>query len=139
MAKRTSSPADRKLMADLNISGEVLAYMQDAKIPLPDCPPRIKTPEPSRVRGAMFDAGRVDRVLKAFGLLRHTQGQWAGRPLKPDPWQIAYILAPVFGWVKWDKDSDLLRPDHPLVLRGRSSQEWQVDAVRRPRAVHAGR
>jgi len=26
--------------------------------------------------------------------------------LKPDSWQIAYILAPVFGWVKWDKDSN---------------------------------
>jgi len=58
------------------------------------------------VRGAKFDGARVDRVLKAFGLLRHTQGQWAGRPLKPDSWQVAYILAPVFGWVKWDKDSD---------------------------------
>jgi len=58
------------------------------------------------VRGAKFDGARVDRVLKAFSLLRHTQGQWAGRPLKPDSWQVAYILAPVFGWVKWDKDSD---------------------------------
>jgi len=100
MAKRTSSPADLKL------SPEVRNYLETRHISLPDCPPRIKTPEPRNVRGARFDGARVDRVLKAFGLLRHTQGQWAGKALKPDPWQVAYILAPVFGWVKWDKDSD---------------------------------
>jgi phage terminase large subunit-like protein len=100
MAKKTSSPVDLKL------SPEVENYLITRHIPLPDCPPRIKTPEPRNVRGAKFDGARVDRVLKAFSLLRHTQGQWAGRPLKPDSWQIAYILAPIFGWVKWDKDSD---------------------------------
>ena len=90
----------------LNLSPEVRWYLESRKIPLPTCPPRIKTPEPSKVRGAQFDPARVDKVLAAFALLRHTQGQWAGRPLIPDSWQIAYILAPVFGWVKWDKDSD---------------------------------
>lgn len=55
--------------------------------------------------GARFDPDRVDRVLRSFGRLRHTQGQWAGRPLRPDPWQVAYILAPVFGWVRWDDDA----------------------------------
>lgn len=99
MAKRTSSPAD------LHLSPEVENYLITRHIPMPDCPPRIKTPEPRNVRGAKFDGARVDRVLKAFTALRHTQGQWAGQPLKPDPWQIAYILAPVFGWVKWDPDS----------------------------------
>lgn len=100
MARKTSSQEDLKL------SPEVRWYLESRNIPIPDCPPRIKTPEPSKVRGAVFDPERVDRVLKAFGMLRHTQGQWAGQPLKPDPWQVAYILAPVFGWVSWDKDSD---------------------------------
>jgi phage terminase large subunit-like protein len=99
MAKRTSSPVDLKL------SPEVENYLITRGIPFPDCPPRIKTPEPRNVRGAKFDGARVDRVLKAFGLLQHVSGQWAGRPLTPDPWEVAYLLAPVFGWVKWDKDS----------------------------------
>jgi phage terminase large subunit-like protein len=100
MAKKTSSPE-----VDLKLSPEVENYLITRGIPLPDCPPRFKTPEPRTVRGAMFDGARVDRVLKAFSLLRHTQGQWAGLPLNPDPWQIAYIIAPVFGWVRWDVDS----------------------------------
>jgi phage terminase large subunit-like protein len=100
MARKISSPVDLKL------SPEVRNYLETRHIPLPDCPPRIKTAEPRNVRGARFDGARVDRVLKAFSLLQHVSGQWAGRPLKPDSWEVAYLLAPVFGWVKWDKDSD---------------------------------
>lgn len=98
MTKKILSP-------DLNLSAEVLWYLESRGIPLPDCPPRVKTPEPSRVRGAVFDPERVDKVLAVFNALRHVSGQWAGLPLKPDPWQVAYILAPVFGWVVFDKDA----------------------------------
>ncbi|MCX4661491.1 terminase large subunit [Streptomyces uncialis] len=91
----------------LKLSPEVAWYLTTRGIPLPDCPPLIKTPEPRDVEGAAFDPERVDKVLKSFSLLRHTQGQWAGRPLTPDPWQVAYIIAPVFGWVRWDDDADM--------------------------------
>lgn len=74
--------------------------MASRGIPLPDCVPLVKTPEPRWVRGAAFDPERVDKVLLAFSHLRHTQGRLSGQPLNPDPWQIAYIIAPVFGWVK---------------------------------------
>jgi phage terminase large subunit-like protein len=74
--------------------------MASRGIPLPETPPLVKTPEPRTVKGAVFDPDRVDRVLAAFANLRHTQGELAGKPLIPDPWQVAYIIAPVFGWVK---------------------------------------
>jgi phage terminase large subunit-like protein len=74
--------------------------MASRGIPLPETPPLVKTPEPRTVKGAVFDPDRVDRVLAAFANLRHTQGDLAGKPLIPDPWQVAYIIAPVFGWVK---------------------------------------
>ncbi|WP_078889764.1 terminase large subunit [Streptomyces sp. NRRL S-1813] len=117
--KRTPSrkpPAaylDRELLERLKLSPEVAWYLAERGIPLPDCPPLIKTPEPREVPGARFDPERVDKVIKAFGLLRHTQGQWAGQPLRPDPWQVAYILAPVFGWVVWDDDADM----HVRIIR----------------------
>ena len=104
----TRSPVlepDAAELERLRISPEVAWYLNSRGIPLPDCPPKIKTPEPRDVPGARFDAHRVDRVIKAFKLLRHTQGQWAGRPLNPDPWQIAYVIAPVFGWVRFDEDA----------------------------------
>lgn len=94
----------------LKLSAEVAWYLLTRGIPLPDCPPKWKTPEPGEVdRAARFDPDRVDRVLKAFGLLRHTKGKWAGRPLKPDPWQVAYVLAPTFGWVKRNDEGRWVR------------------------------
>ena len=103
---RTPSPAEPDLEA-LKLSPEVAWYLQDRGIPFPDCPPAVKTPEPGETcPGARFDPERVDKVLFAFSLLRHTKGKWAGTPLKPDPWQVAYILAPVFGWVRFDEDAD---------------------------------
>lgn len=84
----------------LKISREVAWYLVSRGIPFPDCPPMVKTPEPSWVRGAAFDAERVDKVVAAFHNLRHTQGAFAGQPLDPDPWQVAYAIAPVFGWVR---------------------------------------
>jgi phage terminase large subunit-like protein len=85
----------------LGLSPEVAYYLAERGIPLPDRPPKWRTPEPSG-RGVKFDPSRVDRVLRAFAVLQHTQGRWAGRPLKPDPWEIAYILAPTYGWVRKD-------------------------------------
>ncbi|WP_211332539.1 terminase large subunit [Nocardioides aurantiacus] len=94
-------------MARLKLSPEVAWYLVSRGIALPDCPPLIKTPEPGETcPGAQFDPERVDKVLVSFGLLRHTKGKWAGTPLKPDPWQVAYVLAPVFGWVRFDEDAD---------------------------------
>ncbi|GAB3988844.1 terminase large subunit [Nocardioides marmoraquaticus] len=113
MARRTKTPSGEPepLSAEelqrLKLSPEVAWYLQSRGIPLPDCPPLIKTPEPGETcPGARFDPERVDKVLKVFGLLRHTKGKWAGTPLKPDPWQVAYVLAPVFGWVRFDEDAD---------------------------------
>ncbi|WP_263170667.1 terminase large subunit [Streptomyces sp. SCSIO ZS0520] len=97
---------DQELLDRLKLSPEVAWYLTERGIPLPDCPPLIKTPEPREEPGAMFDAARVDKVLRAFEQLRHTQGALAGQPLRPDPWQVAYILAPIFGWVQWDEDAD---------------------------------
>lgn len=93
----------------LKISREVAWYLVTRGIEFPTCVPFIKTPEPDWVKGAAFDPERVDRVIKAFGLLRHTQGRLAGKPLTPDPWQVAYILAPIFGWVKQDEYGDWVR------------------------------
>jgi phage terminase large subunit-like protein len=41
--------------------------------------------------------------------LRHTKGKWAGQPLIPDPWQVAHIIAPIFGWVRKDSAGDWVR------------------------------
>jgi phage terminase large subunit-like protein len=93
----------------LKLSPEVAWFLVSRGIALPTAPPAIKTPEPRKMAGAMFDAERVDKVLRVFHELRHTKGRLGGQPLDPDPWQIAYIIAPVFGWVHEDDDGYLVR------------------------------
>lgn len=96
---------DQETLEELQLSPEVAWYLVSRGIPLPDCPPLLQTPSPGEAPGAVFDPSRVDKVIKAFSKLRHTKGQWAGQPLKPDPWQVAYVIAPTFGWVHWDDDA----------------------------------
>ncbi|MEV7112348.1 terminase large subunit [Streptomyces anulatus] len=115
MATRTTTRSDPDVevvlpdadeLERLKLTPEVAWYLLSRGFPLPDCPPLMQTPSPGEAPGAVFDPARVDKVITAFSKLRHTQGQWAGRPLRPDPWQVAYVLAPVFGWVRWDEDAD---------------------------------
>ncbi len=105
----TPTRSARRAAAEAHISDEVLWYLESRGIPVPDCPPLWRTPEPNRVKGAIFDPDRVDRVMRAMGAMKHAQGKWRGRPLKPDPWQVAYILAPVFGWVRRDDEGRWVR------------------------------
>jgi phage terminase large subunit-like protein len=92
------------------LSPEVTWYLESRGYTLPDwCGPAIRTPEPNGYPGAVFDPSRVDKVIAALKCLRHTQGKWAGRELAPDAWQVAYILAPVFGWVARDDDGNYVR------------------------------
>lgn len=92
-----------------DLSPEIEWYLESRGYAAPTCKPLIRTPEPRTVKGAAFDPARVDRVIKALGALRHTKGKWAGRPIVPTSTQVAYIIAPVFGWVAPDSGGALVR------------------------------
>lgn len=59
---------------------------------------------------AWFDVERVRRKLDALALFKHTKGRWAGVHLRLgeglDPWQVVWVIAPVFGWVYHDAEID---------------------------------
>lgn len=100
MAKRQSAP----------LSPEIEWYLGELGVEVqPWQAPAIRSPEPGPETGAEFDPERVDRVLEFLTLLRHTQGKLAGQPLEPMDWQIAYIVAPLFGWVAENEDGDWVR------------------------------
>lgn len=60
--------------------------------------PLVQTPPPDRVPGVWFDEAAVDRVVRFLLKLRHTKGRWADLPIELDPWQLEYIIRPIFGW-----------------------------------------
>ena len=52
--------------------------------------------------GYVFDEELANRAIQFFAVgLVHTKGEWAGQPVKLEPWQVA-IVGCLFGWV--DKD-----------------------------------
>lgn len=101
--------ATRSRRASADLSPEILWYLEARGYEVPKCRPLIRTPEPRTVKGAQFDPARVDRVITALRALRHTKGKWAGRPIEPEAVQVAYIIAPVFGWVAPDSFGVLRR------------------------------
>lgn len=69
-------------------------------------PPLWRTPNPpDEVDGkpVRFNPKAVDRVIRTIGCLKHTKGRWAGKPLELSATQIAYIIAPLFGWQIWNE------------------------------------
>lgn len=99
----------QKKLDELKISPEVGYYLKTRGYELPKYAPKLKTPEPRDVPGAMFDFARVDHVVNVFSKLQHTQGEWAGQPLTLRSWQIAYLIAPTYGWVKKNKRGNFRR------------------------------
>ena len=49
-------------------------------------------------RGLAFDTGKAQAVLEFYDHVSHIKGEWAGKPIKPEPWQV-FILINLFGFV----------------------------------------
>jgi len=52
-------------------------------------------------RGLHFDPDTARLVIAFFALLKHSKGEWAGRPVTLEPWQ-QFHLAMIFGWKRAD-------------------------------------
>lgn len=48
-----------------------------------------------------WDVEASERAIKFFTRLKHSKGQWAGRPFELSPWQ-AFIIGSLFGWKNLD-------------------------------------
>lgn len=53
--------------------------------------------------GAWWDEGSAQRACAFFpAMLRHTEGEWAGKPFYLRDWQRDQIVRPLFGWKRED-------------------------------------
>jgi phage terminase large subunit-like protein len=99
----TDLPVPREALYELGLTDEHIAQALAAR-------PLVVAFQADEVEGAWFDVERVKKALRALAQFRHTKGRWAGRRLRLgeglDPWQIVWIVAPVFGWVHYDDEID---------------------------------
>ena len=53
--------------------------------------------------GCYFDLAAAERVRTFFArFLRHSKGEWAGKPFELMPWQWNDVVAQLFGWKRAD-------------------------------------
>lgn len=65
------------------------------------CERHVRDLETGAERGLWFDARAAQVVIAFFSLLKHSKGEWAGRPVVLEPWQ-QFVLANIFGWKRAD-------------------------------------
>lgn len=63
------------------------------------CERHLRDLEHGEKRGLVFDPAAGQLVISFFGLLKHSKGEWAGRPVVLEPWQ-QFVLWVLFGWKK---------------------------------------
>ena len=50
-----------------------------------------------------FDERAATGAVRFFErILRHTKGEWGGRPFTLEPWQRERVIRPLFGWKRPD-------------------------------------
>ncbi len=101
--RSTDLPVPYEALIELGLTPEQIEEARQAR-------PLVVAFQADRQEGAYFDTERVKKKLRALGAFRHTKGRWAGKRLRLgeglDPWQIVWVIAPVFGWVYYDPEVD---------------------------------
>lgn len=101
--RSTDLPAPYEALLELGLTPEQIDEAARAR-------PLVVAFQADRAEGAYFDVARVKKALRALATFRHTKGRWAGLPLRLGqglaPWQVVWIIAPAFGWVRYDDEVD---------------------------------
>lgn len=101
--RSTDLPAPYEALLELGLTPEQIDEAARAR-------PLVVAFQADQAEGAYFDVARVKKALRALATFRHTKGRWAGLPLRLGqglaPWQVVWIIAPVFGWVRYDDEVD---------------------------------
>lgn len=96
-------PVPREALLELGLTEEQIAEAEAAR-------PLVVAFQADQHPGAWYDVDRAKKALRAIGQFKHTKGRWAGVSMRIgeglDPWQVVWILAPIFGWVYHDEEID---------------------------------
>ena len=108
----TETPSASRPLADLPVPYEALLELGLTAEQVDEAArsrPLTVACQAHKAEGAYFDVARVKRALRALAAFRHTKGRWARLPLRLEggglaPWQVVWVIAPVFGWVRFDEE-----------------------------------
>ncbi|GAA2781343.1 Terminase [Streptomyces showdoensis] len=66
--------------------------------------PLVVAAQAADAPGAYFDVSAARRAVDAIQSFKHTKGRWGNSRLRLSPWQIVWVIAPVFGWLAHDPE-----------------------------------
>lgn len=96
-------PVPREALLELGLTEEQIADAEARR-------PLVCAFQADKHPGAWFDVEKARKALRAIGAFKHTKGRWAGVSMRLgeglDPWQVVWVLAPIFGWVYHDAEID---------------------------------
>lgn len=61
----------------------------------------VRDLETGHQRGLVFDEAAAKKAIAFFALLKHSKGEWAGKPITLEPWQQFHLWV-LFGWKRAD-------------------------------------
>lgn len=103
--RSTELPVPRDALIELGLTEEQIAEAEAAR-------PAVVAFQADQHPGAWYDVERARKALRALGAFKHTKGRWSGVRMRIgeglDPWQVVWVLAPVFGWVYHDEEIDAI-------------------------------
>jgi phage terminase large subunit-like protein len=99
----TNLPVPREALLELGLTDDQITEAEQRR-------PLVVAFQADKHPDAWFDLDRARKALKALGAFKHTKGRWAGVSMRLgeglDPWQVVWVLAPIFGWVYHDAEID---------------------------------
>jgi len=90
-------PVPRAALLELGLSDDDIAVALESK-------PDVIAFHADRAPGAFFSVEAARRAKDAIESFKHTKGRWGGSPLKLMPWQLVWVIGPVFGWLYFDDE-----------------------------------
>lgn len=93
----TELPVPREALIELGLTPEDINQAAQSR-------PLVVACQAAEQPGAYFSVEAARRAVRAIESFKHTKGRWGTSPLKLDPWQLVWVIAPVFGWLYFDEE-----------------------------------
>lgn len=90
-------PVPLEALRELGLSDDEIAEAVESR-------PLVVSAQAKNAPGAYFDIPSARRALDAIQSFKHTKGRWGNARLRLAPWQVVWVIAPIFGWLAYDPE-----------------------------------
>ncbi|GAA3856544.1 terminase large subunit [Streptomyces lacrimifluminis] len=90
-------PVPLDALYELGLSEDEIAEARESR-------PLVVAQQAADAPGAYFDVAAARRAIDAIQSFKHTKGRWGNAKLRLAPWQVVWVIAPIFGWLAYDPE-----------------------------------